>query len=415
MKRIFLMIVLIFSILVFSQANPYVEQEMERAFLYFWEQANTNENSPGYGLVRDRYPGNPNIASIAATGFGLTAIPIGIEKGYISYDEGYKRVLGTLKTIWNLENFHGFWYHFLDINTGKRAWNSEISTIDSALLVAGVLTVGEYFGGEIKKLAEKIFDRMNWRLFVNQRNYYFYMAYYPEKGFEGAWDFYAEQLIMYVLGAGSKTYPIDKDVYLAFKRHYGSYKTEKFIHSWFGSLFTYQYSHAWIDFRNYVDDLGVNWFENSVQASLANYSYCVDLKQKYKSFSEISWGLSACDSPHGYEGRYGAPPSGYDNKAHLVDGTIATHAAIGSVVFTPEKSLQALSYFYTIPQIVGKYGLKASFNLDKNWYATDYVGIDKGIGLLMLANYQNQIVWKTFMKNEYVQNGMRELFKRKGE
>lgn len=414
MRKKFILIILTL-IVIFSfgesKIESLIEKEMKGSFLYFWEQANTDENSTGYGLVRDRYPGNPTIASIAATGFGLSAIPIGVEYGWITREEGYKRALGTLKTIWNLEQFHGFLYHFLDINSGKRTWKSEISTIDSALLVAGVLTVGEYFGGEIKELAKKIYDRMNWKLFVDYKNNYFYMAYYPEKGFQGHWDFYAEQLIMYILGVGSDTYPITKDVYLAFKRHLGSYKTEKFVHSWYGSLFTYQYSHAWVDFRGYIDDLGINWFENSVNASLANYYYCLDLSEKYKSFGEKSWGLSACDSPHGYEGRYGSVPNGYDNKQNVVDGTIATHAALGSIVFVPEKSLRALEFYYTMPELVGRYGLKASFNLDLNWYATDFVGIDKGIGLLMLANYKDELIWKIFMKNENVRKAINIIFK----
>ncbi|MBO8161675.1 MAG: hypothetical protein H0Z24_08570 [Thermosipho sp. (in: Bacteria)] len=412
-KKLVSIILMVIVMLTFakSEVDILIEKEMKGSFLYFWEQANTDENSAGYGLVRDRYPGNPTIASIAATGFGLSAIPIGVEYGWITKEEGYKRALGTLKTIWNLENFHGFWYHFLDINTGKRAWKSEISTIDSAILVAGVLTVGEYFGGEIKELAKKIYDRMNWKLFVDYKNNYFYMAYYPEKGFQGHWDFYAEQLIMYILGCGSDKYPISKDVYLAFKRHLGSYKTEKFVHSWFGSLFTYQFSHAWVDFRGFVDDLGINWFDNSVQASLANYYYCLDLSDQYKSFSENSWGLSACDSPHGYEGKYGSIPNGYDNNQNVVDGTIATHAAIGSVVFVPEKSLKALEYYYTMPRLVGKYGLKASFNLDLDWFATDFVGIDKGIGLLMLSNYKDELIWKIFMQNENVKKAMKILFK----
>ncbi|WGS64620.1 glucoamylase family protein [Marinitoga aeolica] len=410
MKRfILIFLVLISTLVIFSIDNQYFNEEFKRSFFFFWEQANINEKSSGYGLIRDRYPGNPNVASIASTGYGLAAIPIGIEKGWISYEEGYTRVNKTLDTLLNLKNIRGFFYHFLDINTGKRIWNSEISTIDTSILLCGVLTAGEYFGGEIKEKAEKLYKNVNWKMFVDKSTNYFYMAFYPEKGFSGKWDFYAEQLMMYILAAGSPTYPINEDVYYSFKRHEGNYKSKKFIHSWFGSLFTYQYSHAWIDFRNKKDKLGVDWFENSVNASIANYNYCVDLSNKFKSFSKDRWGLSACDSPNGYNGLFGAPPSGYNNKQHKVDGTIATSAALGSIVFTPDLSLKALNAFYKISGLVGKYGLKNAFNLDKNWIANDYIGIDKGIILLMFANYENEFVWKLFNKNQYIKNGLKRL------
>lgn len=409
---IFLSIVLFLSIIgVYYINSPkyYLNKEAKLSFKYFWEQANLDENSPGYGLVRDRYPGDSQIASIAATGFGLAAIPIGVENDWISYEEGYKRAEKTLDTILNMENFHGFYYHFVNMDTGEREWNSEVSSIDTALLMCGVITVGEYFGGQVKEKSDKIFNRVNWDIFVDKNRNMFYMSYSPEKGFQGYWDFYAEQLVMYILAAGSKAHPIDPEVYYSFIRHKGSYKGDEFIHSWFGSIFTYQYSHAFVDFRNLVDRDDVNWYKNSVDASLANYNYSIDQGEKFKTYGKDSWGITACDTPHGYDGTLGAEPSGYDNTAHNVDGTIAPCGAIGSIVFTPKESISALKHFYKIKDLVGEYGLKDAYNLDENWVATDYIGIDKGITLLMIANYQNELIWKNFMKNQYVQNGLKRL------
>ncbi len=393
-----------------NKLNQNLLNEAKGSFLYFYEQANTDPNISAYGLVRDRYPGNPTISSIAATGFGLTAIPIGVENGWLSQEEGYLRANKTLDTLLKMDNIHGFFYHFVDINTGKRAWNSEISIIDTGLLINGVLTVGEYFGGEVKEKSKKLYEQIEWNWFVDPKNKQFYMSYSPEKGFQGHWDFYAEQLFLYILGAGSPTYPIEKEVYDSFIRHEGKYKEiGPFIHSWFGSLFTYQYSHAWVDFRQLKDADGVNWFINSRKATIASREFAIDQSSRFKGLHANSWGITACDTPKGYNGLLGSPPSGYDNKAHQVDGTVAPAGAIGSIVFTPDEAIAALNYYLTIPNLNGKYGLKDAFNLDRDWVDSDYIGIDKGITLLMISNYQNELVWQIFMKNKYVEKGLEVL------
>lgn len=415
MKKVILILVgigvLIVGLYLFTKAQPNpLQQEKELSFKYFDEQTNWDEESDGYGLVRDRAPGNPNIASIAATGFGLSAIPIGVEKGFISKEEGQKRASQTLDTLLNLENIEGFFYHFINFTSGKREWNSELSNIDTAILISGALHVGEYFGGEVLAKATKLYESVNWNWFIDPENHQFYMSYMPEKGFAGHWDFYAEQLMLYVLGAGSPTYPIDSIVYDSFIKHYGRYGNgEKFIHSWFGSIFTYQFSHAWIDFRDVVDSKGINWFDNSVHASLANYEFCQDLGERYETFKQGGWGVTASDSPKGYNGLLGAVPSGYDNQSHEVDGTVAPAGALGSIVFTPEQSKEALEYYYSIEGLVGEYGLKDAYNLDQDWIANDYIGIDKGITLLMLANYENEAVWQLLMQNKYIQKGLEVL------
>ena len=393
-----------------------VEDEMKGSFDFFWEQANTTPGSSGFGLVRDRYPGSESIASIASTGFGLTAYLIGINKGYITEQEGYERVSQTLDTLLAMDREEGFYYHFVDIESGKRAWESEVSSIDTSILMMGVLSVGEYFGGEIGEKAYQIYDTVNWPWFLDDNRQMFYMAYRPEKGFEGHWDFYAEQLMMYVLAAGSVTHPVDEIPYYTFTRHVASYEDgEPFIHSWFGSLFTYQYSHAWIDFRDYVDREGVNWFDNSIKASLAQYNFAVDMDSKYETLGPNAWGLTACDGPNGYNGRYGAPPSGFDNQQHFVDDTIAPCAAVGSIIFTPKQSEQALRNYASIPELKGMYGFYDAYNLTEDWFDSDVIGIDKGITLLMLANAENNFVYQIMMQNETILNGLSKLQFVKGE
>lgn len=394
-----------------------IEYEMRGSFDFFWEQANADPGSPGYGLIRDRYPGAEGIASIASVGFGLTAYLIGVEKGYITRQQAYERVNGTLDTLLKMDRVEGFYYHFLNIRTGKRAWNSEVSNIDTAILMMGVLAAGEYFDGEIAEKARRIYDEINWRWFVDRNRDMFYMGYYPEKGFEGHWDFYAEQLMLYILAAGSDTHPIEPAVYDAFTRHYVTYGDGKpFIHSWYNSIFTYQFSHAWIDFRDYVDRDGVNWFENSVEASLAHYNYAVKMQPKFKTIGPLAWGLTACDGPNGYDGRYGAPPSGYDNTVHRVDDTVPPAGAIGSIVFVPDLVKPAMLNYYSIEPLKGRYGFKDAYNLSKNWYASDVIGIDKGISLLMLANYQNDAVYRVMMNNEVILKGLQRLgFAKTGE
>lgn len=387
-----------------------IEFEMKGSFDYFWEQANTDMDSPGYGLIRDRYPGSEGIASIAAVGFGLTAYLVGIEKGYITREAGMERVNHTLDTLLALDRVEGFYYHFLDMKTGKRAWNSEVSSIDTAILMMGVLSAGEYFAGEIETKAQELYEEVNWTWFLDESRNMFYMAYRPEKGFEGHWDFYAEQLMLYVLAAGSDTHPIDSLPYYTFTRHKAKYGTgQPFIHSWFGSIFTHQFSHAWIDFRGRTDKKEVNWFENSVEASLAQVNFAAAMDEKYLTLGPNAWGLTACDGPDGYNGLYGAPPSGFDNKAHLVDDTVPPAGAIGSIVFVPEAAERAMAYYYSLDQLNGKYGFLDAFNLSRDWYASDWIGIDKGITLLMLANYQDNIVYKITMENKSILQGLNLL------
>lgn len=347
---------------------------------------------------------------MAAVGFGLSAYPIGVEKGYITFAEGYDRANGTMDTLLGMERIEGFYFHFVDMDTGERAWESEISSIDTSLLLMGVLTAGQYFGDEVQSKAQTIYEGVNWPWFLDESRHMFHMAYRPGEGYSGHWDFYAEQLMMYVLAAASPTYPLDESPYYTFTRHYGKFGDgEPFIHSWFGSLFTYQYSHAWIDFRGYTDREGVNWFDNSVNASLAHYNFAVAHDDEYQTLGPNAWGLSASDGPEGYNGLYGAPPSGFDNNSHRVDDTIPPSAAIGSIMFLPEQAQQAMLNYYAIPELNGQYGFLDAYNLSEDWYASDVIGIDKGITLLMLANYQSDLLYDIVMSNDVIVNGLARL------
>ncbi|WP_205410332.1 MULTISPECIES: glucoamylase family protein [Gracilibacillus] len=390
-----------------------LEQESELSFTFFWEEVNNNKQSKGYGLIRDRAPSNPDLSSVASTGFGLTAIPIAVERGWISKEEAIDRVNGTLDTLLQrADHVNGVFYHFLNMEDATRAGNSEVSIIDTALLVSGALTAGEYFGGDISEKAEDIYKRVDWEWYRNPNTNQFYMSYSPEEGFSGAWDFYAEQLILYVLGAGSPTHPTNPEMFYDFTREQKAYGDgEPFIHSWFGSIFTHQFSHAWFDFRGLLDQEGVDWFANSIEASKASRSFSIDHAEQFQTFGPTAWGLTASDGPDGYKGEYGSSPSGGDNSAHFTDGTIPPSGAAGSIVFTPEASVEALEHYATISELWGEYGFYDAYNLDVNpaWFASDVIGINKGITLLMIENYRSALVWKWFMQNSYVQQGMERI------
>ncbi|MDY0276672.1 MAG: glucoamylase family protein [Acholeplasma sp.] len=408
-----------------------VYEEEELSFKYFWETSNSDKTSDGYGLSRDRYSGNPKIASIAAVGFSLASIPAGVENGWITKEEGYERALGTLNTLLKLERKEGFYFHFINMQTGKREWDSEVSIIDTGLLVAGAIVAGEYFQGEVLEKATEIYDGIKWSFYVDNNKKMFYMGYSPESGPSGSWDHIAEQLILYVLAAGAPTYYTNDSLYRKMKdvsesTYKGTYKstlnpelsvTTPFYYTFNGSLFQYQFSHAFIDFRNIVDADGTNWHENSVLATKAHYAYVQDQSGNYLTYDKDSWGLSAGDGPGEYNA-YGGKPS----KSNKHNGTVAPYAAIASINFLEKESIAAANKFKTYDQLWGDYGFKDSFNLGPAipsynpsvagktpWYASDYIGIDKGITLLMIENYRSELIWKYFMQNEYVQDGLERL------
>lgn len=389
-----------------------LRKELKGNFKFFMTQANSNPKSQGYGLIRDKSELSPEVASIASVGYGLAALVIGAERKWIRYEKAYKKAKGTLDTFLNnLEATNGFFYHFIHMETGKREWNCEVSIIDTGIFICGAILAGEYFGGEIKQKAEQLYKNINWNWYRDEKVNQFYMGYSPEQGFSGHWDMYAEQLMLYVLGVASPTFPVEPTIYEDFKKPVADYgEIKNIVHTYCGTLFTYQYSHAWIDFRNRKDKDGIDWFENSVKATLANRKYCIENSQKFKTFGENSWGLTACLGPKGYSGEFGAKPAFSELQGN--DGTISPSGAAGSIVFTPELSMQSLEYYYEhFPKLWGKYGFKDAYNLEgeKPWYAKECIGIDKGTSMLMIENYLTGLIWKYFMKNQYVKKGLEKL------
>ena len=398
--------------LVKCYGTKLIMKELKKSYNFFVKEVNLDEQTLGFGLIRDKTVLAKNVASIASVGYGLAALIIGVEHKWIKYDKAYKRAEKTLDTfINNVEGKNGFYYHFVNMLTGKREWDCEISVIDTAIFICGALTAGEYFGGKVREKADILYKRVNWNWYINKESNYFYMGYSPEKGFWGYWDMYAEQLMLYVLGVSSPTFPSNKDMYYDFKRKKASYNNiENIIYTYGGTLFTYQFSHAWINFMNLKDREGVDWFENSIKATKANMQYCIDNSNTYKTYGKNSWGLTPCIGPKGYC-IFGAKPCDA-NLENENDGTISPCGAIGSIVFTPKESIEAMEYYYNnFSKLWGKYGFKDGYNLEHNkkWFANEYIGIDKGIEILMIENYLNGTIWKYFMRNQYVKRGLKIL------
>ena len=400
-----------------------VNTELKGCFNYFMEGTNFSEASKGYGLTVDRLS-DRTVSSIAATGFLLASYPVFVEQGYLTKEDGYNRANKTLDTLLRMQrdtetSYGGCLAHFVMRANGKRYNNSEISTIDTAILVSGAITAGEYFLDEVKNKAETLWGNVDFNLFSTKKNGkdYISMGIDDLTKLEqlSPWDFYAEQLMIYILGAGNpvEEHRIDAKYYKNITKRTGSYGDNSHIYSWFGSLFTYQYSQAFFNFKLYNDENGVNYFTNSVNASKTSYAYSQALKENYKTHHENSWGLTACDTPLGYSGELGSDPRGFQPSGdtyYRILGTIAPTAAIGSLPFTPKESYNALKYYQSLNNLNdAEFGLRDSFNLDFNgveWYDPDYIGIDKGIEVLQLYNFKNtDFVSNLAMNNKYVIEG----------
>lgn len=411
-----------------------VTDELKGCFDFFYETAVTEENSSAYGLIPDRYNVKMNkmgaYASIASVGFGLASLPTGVENEWITKEEGYNRTLLTLKNLALLEKINGFYFHFMDMSKGLRYNKCEVSLIDTAILICGALTAGRYFGGECETLATEIYSKVNWKWYYNDAIMRFYMGYKPESGFEGEWNHCAEQLMVYVLAAGApnKDYRVGSEAYKVMlsntKKCSSMPSYNSYYMSWHGSIFTYQFSHAFIDFRYIVDYKGINWYENSINASKAAVEYAESKKGLYKTYSRDSWGMTACDGPNGYSGEYGSAPNAYGKVAKL-DGTVPPCGAIGSIPFVPEDAIRAMKHYKTYDKMWSKYGFVDAYNLgttsshtddsingkipDGGWFCDQVIGIDKGISALMIENYLSNTIWNIFMDIDYVQKGLDEL------
>jgi len=376
-------------------------EEIERtAFDFFW-----NEASPTTGQVKDRTlaAGNDThtIASIAATGFGLSGLCIAAERGYRAKKEIAERVRRTLDFLWrSLPNEHGFFYHFIDMNSGERHWKCEISSIDTSLLLCGVLTARQYFAeAEIQDLATKIYERVDWPWMLNGGKT-FSMGWHPEHGFlESRWDRYCELMMIYLLALGSPTHPVPPETWGAWKRPTVKFGGIEYI-SGHDPLFTHQYSQAWFDFRG-KRDAYADYFENSVKATRAHKLFCLSLGGEFPDYSDHLWGITSSDSVSGYQA-WGGPP-----RIGKLDGSVVPCAAGGSLPFLYADCIDVLrTVRERYPKAWGRYGFTDAFNPLKEWYNPDVLGIDQGITMLMAENQRTGFVWKTFMKNPEVQRGM---------
>jgi hypothetical protein len=376
--------------------------ELERAdFRYFWEQA-----SPETGLVKDRYNvrtgENSVVASIAATGFGLTALCIGEKHGFISPYEARERVLATLRFLSKqLPQHRGFFYHFANVNTGERLWDSEVSSVDTAILLCGVLTCRQHFRNfEIRQLARQIFNRVDWT-WLSQDTTLVAHGWMPELGFlPYRWDTYSEMMMIYLLGLGSSTHPLRTETWDAWKRVTFEYDGLRYIGS-FAPLFVHQFSQAWFDFRGKRDRYA-DYFQNSIIATEVHRRFCLELAKDFPDYGDDLWGITASDSNKGYV-VWGGPPA-----IGPIDGTVVPSAAAGSLPFLPQAVMRVLRTMKTRYEtgIWSKYGFVNAFNPLKNWYDSDVVGIDTGITMLMAENARTGFVWDTFMKNLEAQRGM---------
>ncbi len=397
----------------FANDDAFLDYLQGTSFDYFWYLAN-----PRNGLIPDR-SASGSACSIAAVGFGLTAIGVGIDHGWISRTQGTARVLTTLTTLLNgpqgtntsgVIGYKGWFYHFLDMNTAVRT-GAELSSIDTALLLAGVLYARQYFDGNtpdetaIRSAADLIYNRVDWSWMARGTDA-LAMGWDPASGFTnfGNWIGYNEAMVLYLLGMGAATNPLPASAWSRWTSGYSWTTYSGISYVPFPPLFGHQYSHCWIDFRHmadsYMNGRTNTYFENSRRASLAQRQYCMANPKGQVGYSSNVWGLTACDGPSGYAAR--GAPGGLD------DGTIAPTAAGGSIAFTPEYSIPTLRYFYSHyrPRIWTPYGFRDAFNLGAQWYGPDELGIDQGPIVIMIENYRTQRVWRVFGRNPEVQRGL---------
>jgi hypothetical protein len=384
-----------------AEDDQFLNEVEEACFRFFWEQGNAKT-----GMVKDRcnvhVDNDQQLASsIAATGFGLTALCIGDERGFIKRGEALERVFATLHFLWKkLPNHRGFFYHFANSETGERMWDSEVSSIDTAILLCGVLICREHFRHPgVAELVNLIFNRVDWT-WLSEDTALLGHGWTPEVGFLASrWDDYSELMMMYLLGMGSSAHPLRQDTWTAWKRLTFEYDGMRYIGS-FAPLFVHQFSQAWFDFRGRRDQY-TDYFQNSVVATEVHRKFCMELGKQFPDYSDDLWGISASDSEHGYVAWGGPPAMG------PIDGTVVPSAAGGSLPFLPNETLRVLKHIRNhYPAAWSKYGFINAFNPLKNWYDPDVIGIDTGITMVMAENLRTGFVWNTFMKTAEAQRGM---------
>jgi hypothetical protein len=382
--------------------DAFLDDLSRRLFRYFWEQADPNT---GLVLDRARTDGSPhderhrNVASIAATGFGLTALCIAAQRGWVQQREARDRVRKTLRFFYeSAPQKNGWFYHWMDSRTGERRWESEVSSIDTALLLAGILTARQCFNSdaEITRVAADTYRRIDFSWMLNGDPLLLSHGWKPEIGFlKSRWDNYSEHCILYLLAIGSLTHPIPPESWYAWRRPTYTYDGYTYITG--GPLFIHQYSHAWVDFRGLRDlrPPHTDYFANSVEATRAHRAFCMDMSKEFSGYSANVWGITASDSIKGYVDWSGPP------RDSRIDGTVVPAAPGGSLMFTPDIALPGLRTMRERfgDKIYGRYGFVDAFNPNTGWVDTDVIGISVGITLLSAENLRTGGVWRWFMNN----------------
>jgi len=392
------------------------------AFAYFQHEVNEAN-----GLILDKTDGNNWPASVSATGMALAAYPVAVERGFMTRQAARQRVLTTLRGLWNspqgpqpeASGYRGFFYHMLDLQTGRRAWKCELSTVDSAFLFAGALSAAQYFNDEnpdehaIRSLARQLYERADWQWAQNHGATLTH-GWKPESGFlSQRWEGYDEALVMYMLGLGSPTHPLPAESYAAFVSTYVWKKLYGYEYLYSGPLFTHQYSQIWIDMRGLRDEPmrahDLDYFENSRRATYVQQQYAIANPKQFEGYGEHSWGITASDGPgpqtrrlagvqrsfFGYAAR--GAPFGPD------DGTLSPWAAVTSLPFAPELVVPTMQHFDHLRLGEGRYGYEASFNPtfpseaeaagERGWMSPYHFGINQGPVVLMVENYRSGLIW----------------------
>lgn len=415
-----------------------------RTFRFFWEQGD-----PKTGMMHDRWP-TPSFVSVASTGFALTAYPIGVEQGHVTRGAAAERVLTTLEFFWQapqgpdaqgMTGHKGFMYHFLEPSTGHRFKDVELSTVDTALLLGGVLFCQSYFDGDapaeqrIRALADSLYLRVEWD-WAAVRPPAVSHGWNPESGhLEWDWIGYSEAMLVYVLALGSPSHPIDPSAWSRWTSGYRWGDLAGFEHVGFAPLFGHQYSHVWIDFRGIQDEYmrskGIDYFENSRRATLAQRAYAIANPHVWKGYGERLWGLTACDGPVNLEKEVGGAMRQFETYSARGasfdyvhdDGTIAPTAMAASLPFAPEVVLPGLVAMHEDhPYAFSTYGFLDAFNPTFDfdvpvqhgevlpgvgWVDHDYLGIDQGPILAMIENYRTDLVWRVMRTNPHIVRGLR--------
>ncbi len=385
-----------------------------RTFQFFWEHSDAKT-----GLTLDRARTNGDapkagenhfqIASIAATGFALSGLCIAADRNWVSEADARQRARKTLD-FFNNRAVHrnGWFYHWMDAKTGERRWQSEISSIDTALLLGGILSAKQCFkdDAEIVRMAAEIYERVDFRWMLNGDPYLLSHGWRPETGFiKSRWDTYSEHSILYFLAIGSPTHPISPNAWYAWRRDYINYGDYKFL-AGDTPLFVHQFSQAWLDLRGRRERKTpfIDYYENSRTATQAQRQFFIDISNEFPTYSKNLWGLTASDSENGYIA-WGAPP-----RPSVLNGTIVPCAPAGSLMFTPDIALAAVREMKSKygDKIYGKYGFADAFNPKTGWTNPDVIGIDLGITLLSAENLRSGKPWFWFMRNPEIIYALRQ-------